>query len=101
MSEALVWVGVFVVAIACLPFLVRWIQVRTGSAVGGGQAKVLSAVAVGPQQRVVTVQVAAGTNAAVLVLGVTASSVHCLHKWESAADAVCTVDQEGTPDHGG
>lgn len=83
MSETLVLVGIFVVVVACLPWLVRWLQARTGSVSGtGGQTKVLSVVAVGPQQRVVTLQVASGAREAVLVLGVTASSVQCLHKWE-------------------
>lgn len=101
MSETFVLVGVFVVTVACLPFLVRWIQARTGAVVGGGQAKVLSVLAVGPQQRVVTIQVASGSNATVLVLGVTTSSVHCLHKWEPGADPSGTVDQGSAPYHGG
>lgn len=93
MSQTFVLVGLFVAGVACLPFLVRWAQARTGSGgQGGGQAKVLSVVAVGPHQRVVTLQVASGPKEAVLVLGVTASSVNCLHKWESGASVLRPVD---------
>ena len=92
MSETVVLVGAFVLAIACLPWLVRWLQARAGSvAMVGGQTKVLSVVAVGPQQRVVTLQVASGSREAVLVLGVTAASVQCLHKWESGAGVPAAV----------
>lgn len=101
MSETFVLVGVFVVAIACLPWLVRWLQTRSGSvALVGGQTKVLSVVAVGPQQRVVTLQVASGPKEAVLVLGVTASSVQCLHKWESGAGVSGPEVQGSTPRYG-
>lgn len=84
MSQTLVGITLFVLGIACLPWAVRWVQGRAGvSGSEVGKAKVLSVLAVGPQQRVVTVQVAAGATEAVLVLGVTASTVNCLHKWES------------------
>ncbi len=88
MSQTLVWVALFVLGIACIPWMLRWMQGRAG-VLGAetGKVKVLSVLAVGPQQRVVTVHVAAGTNETVLVLGVTASTVNCLHKWESIGDA--------------
>lgn len=87
MSQSLLLVGLFVAVVACLPFLLRQLQGRLVAAGGGaiGGAKVLSAVAVGPQQRVVTVQVGAGDREVVLVLGVTTSAVSCLHKWTSEA----------------
>lgn len=88
MSQTFAWVILFVLGIACLPWAVRWIQGRAGGrGPEAGKAKVLSVLAVGPQQRVVTVQVAAGAKEAVLVLGVTASTVSCLHKWEAGMDA--------------
>lgn len=92
MSQTFALVAVFVLGIACLPWGVRWMQRRSG-ALGpdAGRAKVLSVLAVGPQQRVVTIQVASGVNDAVLVLGVTASSVSCLHKWEQGGDALGSV----------
>lgn len=101
MSQTLIGLGLFVLAIACLPWAVRWMQGRSGMlGPEAGKAKVLSVMAVGPQQRVVTVQVAAGSNEAVLVLGVTASAVNCLHKWESSGD-VSIVGVKDIAQHGG
>lgn len=92
MSQALVLIAVFMLGIACLPWGVRWMQRRAGTMGSDtGKTKVLSVLAVGPQQRVVTVQVASGARGAVLVLGVTSSSVNCLHKWETGMNAVDTV----------
>ena len=54
----------------------------------GKATEVLSQVAVGPHQRVVTVQVQHEGAQAVLVLGVTAQQVQCLHVLQAApADA--------------
>lgn len=101
MSQTLILVSLFVVGIACLPFLVRWAQARAGmTGLGAGQAKVLSVVAVGPQQRVVTLQVGAGSKEAVLVLGVTAASVQCLHKWVPDADTMASGAASAVQSHG-
>lgn len=80
MTQTLVVVVLFVGAMAMLPWLLRRVQRRQG-ALGGGNSvsRVLSQVAVGPQQRVVTVEVHADGQRAVLVLGVTAQQIHCLH----------------------
>lgn len=82
-------VVLFVGAIAALPWLLRRLQLRqAGGALSSqlGTARVLSAVAVGPQQqRVVTVEVGAADQRAVLVLGVTAQNVQCLHVLPTAA----------------
>lgn len=83
MSLSWVLVGLLVAGIACLPYLVRWFQSRNGAAgLVGGQSKVVSVLAVGPQQRVVTIKVSCDGRDATLVLGVTAASISCLHKWE-------------------
>src|SRR6218665_2376649 len=50
-----------------------------GGPASGAAARVLSAVAVGPQQRVVTVEVGPEHARTWLVLGVTARQVSCLH----------------------
>lgn len=86
MSQSVSLVLLFVVSIACLPWLVRRYQARSeAGAHTAAASKVLSAVAVGPQQRVVTVQVGTGPNAQILVLGVTSTSISCLHKWDGVA----------------
>ena len=98
MSLSWFLVGLLVAGIACLPYLVRWLQSRNGAAgLVGGQSKVMSVLAVGPQQRVVTVKVSCDGRDATLVLGVTAASVSCLHKWESA-DHAGAKSQSGSQD---
>ena len=80
MTQTLAVVVLFVVAISFLPWLVRRLQLRQAG-LGGGSAgsRVLTQVAVGPQQRVVTVEVQLEGQRAVLVLGVTAQQIQCLH----------------------
>ncbi|UCU98720.1 FliO/MopB family protein [Acidovorax radicis] len=81
MTQTLVVVVLFVGAMATLPWLVRRLQQRraVGGAAGGSTSRVLSAVAVGPQQRVVTVEVGPEHARAFLILGVTAQQINCLH----------------------
>lgn len=86
MTQTLLVVVLFVGAMAMLPWLVRRLQQRQANA-GAGQAmasKVVSAVAVGPQQRVVTVEVGPEHARTWLVLGVTAQQIHCLHVLSAA-----------------
>ncbi len=81
MTQALLAVVLFMAGMAALPWLIRRLQQRQANA-GAGQAmasKVVSAVAVGPQQRVVTVEVGPEHARTWLVLGVTAQQIHCLH----------------------
>jgi len=83
MTQSLITVVLFVLAILSIPFLLRrWQEKRGGvlaGAVAGPGAKLVSAVAVGPQQRVVTVEVGPEGARTQLVLGVTAQSITCLH----------------------
>lgn len=81
MTQTLVVVVLFVGAMATLPWLVRRLQQRraAGGAAGSSASRVLSAVAVGPQQRVVTVEVGPEHARTFLVLGVTAQQINCLH----------------------
>ena len=84
----------FIVAMAALPWgLKRW-QQRSGGATGVAQSRVLSAVAVGPQQRVVTLEVGHGAQRAVLVLGVTAQQISCLHTFDAAAPVASDFARE-------
>lgn len=81
MSQTLVTVAVFVLLLALVPFGIKWIQSRSGSATAaiGSGTRVISAVAVGPHQRVVTVEVGPQDARIWLVLGVTQQSIGCLH----------------------
>ena len=87
MTQTLVVVVLFVGAMACLPWLVKRLQQRhgVGAAVAGTGSRVLSTVAVGPQQRVVTVEVGPAHARTWLVLGVTAQQVTCLHVLASSS----------------
>ena len=85
MTQSLVTVVLFVLAILSIPFLLkRWQEKRGGLLPGalaaGSNAKLVSAVAVGPQQRVVTVEVGPEGARTQLVLG----------DWDAAAARVGT-----------
>ena len=78
-----------VAALAALPWLLkRWQQrQRNLHAASGVSAQVLAAVVVGPNQRVVTVEVGQGSQKTCLVLGVTPQSIHCLHVLDNTGAA--------------
>lgn len=81
MTQTLLSVALFVVLLAMVPMGVRWVQRRTAgasSAMASG-SRVVSAVAVGPHQRVVTVEVGPEGARVWLTLGVTAQNISCLH----------------------
>ncbi len=81
MTQTLLTVAAFVLLLAMVPMALKWLQSRgvaTGSA-GGAANRVVSAVAVGPHQRVVTVEVGPAHARICLVLGVTPQSISCLH----------------------
>lgn len=64
-----------------MPLLINRLKKVYGiTAVGpSGQSRVVSTVAVGPNQRVVTVEVGPESARVWLVLGVTPQSIQCLH----------------------
>lgn len=81
MTQTLLLVVLFVAVIATLPWLVRRLQQRQGRLVGASTSapRMVSAIAVGPHQRVVTVEVGGEGERTTLVLGVTPQSIRCLH----------------------
>src|SRR3989338_6627442 len=89
MSQTLLVLVLFVAAMAALPWLVRRIQQKQASSgmAAGTASKVLSAIAVGPHQRVVTVEVGPEHSRTWLVLGVTAQQVSCLHVFPAGPSA--------------
>lgn len=80
--QSLVSVTVFLALLACLPLLVKWLKQRSivpGARESSGQSRFISALAVGPHQRVVTVEVGPDGNRVWLTLGITAQHISCLH----------------------
>ncbi|RDI19522.1 FliO/MopB family protein [Pseudacidovorax intermedius] len=87
MTQSLLTIALFIALIAALPLVLRRIRARQLLAPGAADAasRVVSAVAVGPQQRVVTVEVGPAHARTWLVLGVTAQAVNCLQTLPAAS----------------
>lgn len=102
MTQSLVSVGVFLALLACLPLAIKWWKQRSGDVArdSGGQARVVSAVAVGPHQRVVTVEVGPESARILLVLGVTAQTINCLHSALMASPDKVDVLSSSEPPEG-
>ena len=81
MTQQLLLVGAFLATLAALPWVLRWLRGRmvSNAVDAGGQSRFISAVAVGPNQRVVTVEVGPEHARVWLTLGVTVQSVALLH----------------------
>ncbi len=81
MAQTLFTVVVFIALLAAAPFLIKRIQQQRANAsgLGGSASKLISAIAVGPHQRVVTVEVGPDHARSWLVLGVTGQNIVCLH----------------------
>ena len=88
LQNALPAVGLLVLMVLAAWALQRWRKHLPGLAPQAGPTlKVLGAVALGPQQRVVTLQVGHGPDARCLVLGVAPGSISTLHSLPLPADA--------------
>jgi flagellar protein FliO/FliZ len=96
MTQSLISIGFFLVLLACVPIAIKWVKQRSG--LGGdaenSQSKLISALAVGPHQRVVTVEVGPEGARHRLTLGVTPQSITCLH---TAPVELAPLRIEGTP----
>jgi flagellar protein FliO/FliZ len=80
MAQTIVSVVLFLVILALLPLAIRWYQQRApGGASASTASRIVSSLAVGPQQRVVTIEVGPEGARTWLVLGVTPQNVTCLH----------------------
>lgn len=84
MTQALLSVGLFVILLALVPIALKWVRQRSAGGFTGlsSASRVISAVAVGPHQRVVTVEVGPEGRRTWLTLGVTAQAISCLHSVE-------------------
>lgn len=81
LQNALPAVGLLVLMMLLAWALQRWKKHLPGIAAPAGPTlKVLNTVAVGPQQRLLSVQVGEGPYAQCLVLGVTPGSIQALHR---------------------
>lgn len=87
MSEQLVYVGVFLIVFASIPIILkRFLRGRTlGETSTVIPTKVMSMVGIGSNQSVVTVEVGPDNKRLLLVLGVGAQSIVCLHKFETGS----------------
>ncbi|RYY72182.1 MAG: flagellar biosynthesis protein FliO [Comamonadaceae bacterium] len=81
MVQSLITVVLFIGLMAAAPFLLRRLQQRRSLALGaaGPACTLVSALAVGPQQRIVTLEVGPPDARSWLVVGVTAQSISMLH----------------------
>lgn len=80
MTQTIISVAVFLALLALLPVGIRWMQRRIpGGSSAATASKIVSAIAVGPHQRVVTVEIGPDGARTWLVLGVTAQTITCLH----------------------
>lgn len=99
MTQAWLSVVLVVIFLAMLPIGLKWVQRRVqGTAVGPSSSlRVVSAVAVGTHQKVVVVEMAIESRKILLTLGVSPSSVSCLHTHElqDFAAQLKQVDQRG------
>ncbi len=90
MGQSIFLIVVFIGVLALFPLAIRWLQKRNGIAAGGGPAsaglRVVSTLAVGPQQRVLTVEAGPEGQRVWLVLGITGQAINCLHTVAVAAN---------------
>ena len=78
----------FVLILALIPAAL-WLLKRTplGAAASGGPVRLVGALPLAPNQRIVTVEVGAGDERRWLVLGVTPAGIHTLHTLPPQANA--------------
>jgi flagellar protein FliO/FliZ len=82
MTQSLILIGLFLCVLVSLPFLIERVKKHYGlqnpGSAGSGM-RLVSALALGPHQKVVTVEVGPANARVWLVLGVTQQSIQCLH----------------------
>jgi flagellar protein FliO/FliZ len=97
LQNALPAVGLLVLMVLVAWALQRWRKHLPGLPLQAGPAlKVMSSVSLGPQQRVVTLQVGQGADAHCLVLGVAPGSINALHSMPLPADLALPTADVGT-----
>lgn len=88
MNNWLLSLGFLIMVLALLPWAIPWLKNRAmgQSAALGSVAKIVSVLALGPQQRMVTVEFGLPGQRRCLILGVTQQSVTCLESIDLAND---------------
>ena len=101
MSFAWMPVVLVVLVLAMIPLGLKWLQRRMGAGFAGTPTatRIVSAVAVGPHQRVVTVEVGPENARVWLTLGVTAQTINCLHSLTLPQNAPGAADDFRMPAH--
>ncbi len=81
MLQAWFPIVLLLLVLGLLPLALKWLQRRVAglNTATVGANRIVSAVGVGPQQRVVTVEVGPQNNRTWLTLGVTPQTITCLH----------------------
>lgn len=94
MASTWLSLALLVLIIAMVPLALKWLQARTGLGrlPAQGAIRVLDAAAVGPQQRVMTVEIGEPGARIRLTLGVTPTHISCLHQAPVVATAGETFD---------
>ncbi len=90
MTLSLVTLVVVLILLALLPVLIQRIRQRSvaGQMANASAMKIVSAMAVGPHQKLLTVEVGPQSARTWLVLGVSAQAVTCLHRMDAPVDVV-------------
>ncbi|QHE88107.1 FliO/MopB family protein [Hydrogenophaga sp. BPS33] len=88
MLQNLTPVLVLLAVLVGIAFALKWARRRLPGAAGhsGPPMQLLSQLSLGPQQRVVTMQIGQGEDRVCLVLGVSPGSVNTLHQMKMPAD---------------
>jgi flagellar protein FliO/FliZ len=101
LQNALPAVGLLLAMMAVAWMLQRWRRhLPNVSRQVGPALKVMNALPLGPQQRVVTVQVGEGEDRVCLVLGVTPGGITALHQMPLPPEAAAAQAPAATPANG-
>jgi flagellar protein FliO/FliZ len=87
LSGSLAAWAVLVVCLASLPFAVRWlVRKKSWGPMAPSATRILASLPLGPQQKVVTLEMGPEDARFQLILGVTPQAITCLHKMALAPD---------------
>jgi flagellar protein FliO/FliZ len=93
MTQAWVSIALVILFLSLLPLGLKWFQRRYGPLGGTAQSssQIISSLALGPQQRVITIEVGPQGQRTWLTLGVTTQSITCLHSAPAPLPALAPI----------